>query len=253
MSAEGAIRFARFAHPPNALGYCGPSDDASVRRLAVTPALDAPAVDEAEVLALARGFEGAWPYLELLAGPTGDPLSVDVVDAYWLGGGRADEVAADAFATHLRDRVGDRLGVPWPAVEAAIAAGGRPTHAFHVLCASPFVGLARRGAIAAALPAIEGCRISWGEVRSVEGTGLVVDVVPLEWEAGVLRLDGARLRARTAVAAGGAPALSAGDRVALHWDRVCDRLEPERWARLEATTHEHLEVVERLGPVDDRT
>ena len=36
---------------------------------------------------LAAGFEGAYPYLELIAAANGieDPLDTRVVDAYWIG------------------------------------------------------------------------------------------------------------------------------------------------------------------------
>lgn len=246
MSAEGAAAFARFAYPPNALGYCGPADADGTLRVGAGQG----PVDEAAVLALARRFEGAWPYLELLAGDGGDPLAADVVDAYWLGGDRSSQIDADDFARHLHDRVGDRLGVPWESVAEAIVAGGRPTHAFHVLSASPFVQLARRGAVDQALRVIDGCRIAPGEVLAVVGDEVTVRVEPLVWRKGTVRRDSPEER-RVRWSAGGEP-LSAGDRVAVHWDWVCDRLDAQRGAGLRAAQDEQLELVERLGRVHDR-
>lgn len=249
MSVEGAAAFARFAYPPNALGYCGPADAEGTLRVGA----DQGPVDEAAVLALARRFEGAWPYLELLAGDGGDPLAVDVVDGYWLGNERSARIDPEAFSRHLHDRVGDRLGVPWESVAEAISAGGRPTHAFHVLSASPFVALARRGAVDQALRVIDGCRIAPGEVLAVEGGEATVRLEPLVWRAGTVRPGPAEER-RVRVPAGGVIAgepLSAGDRVAVHWDWVCDRLDGRRGDGLRAAHDEQLELVERLGRVHD--
>lgn len=251
MSAEGAAVFARFAYPPNALGYCGPADAQGTLR----GGAGASSVDAAAVLALARQFDGAWPYLELLAGEGGDPLAVDVVDAYWLGNDRSARFDPDAFARHLHDRVGDRLGVPWASVAEAIAAGGRPTHAFHVLSASPFVALARRGAIDQALRVIDGCRIAPGEVLAVAGEEAIVRLEPLVWRRGTVRVGSPEERRIRCPVGGVFPnePLSAGDRVAVHWDWVCERLEPQRWAGLGAAQDQQLELVERLGRADDGT
>ena len=95
MSAEGAVRFARYAYPPNALGYCGPAG---------SEALLAPdATDEIE--RRARHFEGAWSYLEVLAEATGlDPLDDEVVEAYWVGSDLLDEVDPGALVARLRER-----------------------------------------------------------------------------------------------------------------------------------------------------
>ena len=59
--ASGALRFARYAYPPNELGYCGP--DASRQLLEQVSA----GVDDHDLHRLLRGFEGAWPYLQLIA------------------------------------------------------------------------------------------------------------------------------------------------------------------------------------------
>jgi hypothetical protein len=253
VSAEGAATFARFAYPPNALGYCGPADAQGTLRAGAGAGPEQGPVDEDEVLALARRFEGAWPYLELLAGDGGDPLAADVVDGYWLGNDRSARIDADAFARHLHDRVGDRLGVPWESVAEAIAGGGRPTHAFHVLSASPFVALARRGAIDQALRVIDGCRIAPGEVVAVDGEEATVRIEPLVWRTGAVRRgapEERRVRCPGDGLLAGEP-LSAGDRVAVHWDWVCDRLDAQRWAGLRAAQDQQLELVERLGRVHD--
>ena len=52
--------FARYALPPNRHGYCGPDDPGALFDTAV-------AGPDAEIEALAKAFDGAWPYLELIA------------------------------------------------------------------------------------------------------------------------------------------------------------------------------------------
>lgn len=240
MTAHGAACFARFAYPPNALGYCGPPGARAVLRQRDT---------EAEIRSLACRFEGAWPYLELIAEHAGidDPLDQRVVDAYWLGGGPAAAVAPAHFAVGLRDRIGDRLGVPWEQVAAAIAAGGRPTHAFHVFSASPWVGLLARGLVAEPLRVLDRCRVAWGEVLAVEGDHARVLGRPLVWQDGIVTLGATEDRQLRVSDGGSAPddVPSPGDCVAVHWGWVCDRLTPDRLERLRTSTHQELELVQR--------
>ncbi|MGP8065881.1 MAG: DUF6390 family protein, partial [Acidimicrobiales bacterium] len=61
----GPILFARYAYPPNALGYCGPADHTALLGAA------SEGDDLRELTHLASRFEGAWPYLELIAGCNG--------------------------------------------------------------------------------------------------------------------------------------------------------------------------------------
>src|SRR5262245_18200159 len=62
---SGAAMFARYAYPPNELGYCRPADSGAVLHYAAEGEADR------GLAALARGFDGAWPYLELISGVTG--------------------------------------------------------------------------------------------------------------------------------------------------------------------------------------
>ena len=96
----GPVLFARYAYPPNALGYCGPGDPATLLGMA------SEGVDLAGLSQKAAQFEGAWPYLELIAGCNGisEPLDRRVVEAYWTGNELVTRVPTSALIASLDDR-----------------------------------------------------------------------------------------------------------------------------------------------------
>jgi len=132
VGSSGAQLFARYAYPPNELGYCGP-DDASV--LLRRGSLDA----EQQIARHARQFEGAWPYLEIIASAAGiaDPLDVRVVEAYWIGNDLLDNVDPESLVAQLQERFVGQTGASW--------VPGSAHHSFHVFAVYPWVGLLRRG------------------------------------------------------------------------------------------------------------
>ena len=77
----GPLLFARYAYAPNALGYCGADEPRTLLEYGDALASDGGLAE------LARSFDGAWPYLMLIAAANGieDPLDPRVVDAYWVG------------------------------------------------------------------------------------------------------------------------------------------------------------------------
>jgi len=133
--SNGPVLFARYAYPPNVLGYCGP--DAADELLERAGA----GVDSPELRRLARGFEGAWPYLELIAHADGlaDPLASEVVEAYWIGNRLLNAVGPGLLRGSVEARFKPRLGVAdWAGMDAACAAGGHPHHGFHVFFVYPW-------------------------------------------------------------------------------------------------------------------
>jgi hypothetical protein len=244
VSVAGTALFARYAYPPNELGYCGP-DDASVL-LAGDPASDLagdPAANEPRIAAHARQFEGAWSYLEIIAAAAhiADPLDARVVEAYWIGNELLDNVDPEALVAELRGRFGDQAGANW--------VPGRPHHGFHVFAVYPWVGLLRRGTgTDVALSVLEQCRIRWGEVLEVDGERVRVRARALALSDGRLELgEPAEQSAAWAVArrsllptTRGVAPVAAGDHIALHWDWVCDVLDPAQVAELEARTADQL-------------
>ncbi len=245
---SGPLLFARYAYPPNALGYCGPPDS---RALLEQAASGGAAPAEAGLRALARGFQGAWPYLELIAAANGirDPLDVRVVEAYWVGNGLLRAVDPHLFGTCLEERFRVRAGRRWPLLAEPVPLGARPHHSFHVFGVYPWLGLLRSGLVDEPLRVLDRCRIRWGRVEATRGEVAVVRSRPLVWDGRMLHL-GAPLVEDATVATDGlrlAASLQRGDWCALHWDWVCDRLDLPRVRALRAWTLRQLAAVNAVA------
>jgi hypothetical protein len=240
-AAGGALRFARYAYPPNELGYCGP--DASRQLLEQVSA----GVDDRDLHRLLRGFEGAWPYLQLIAAANAiaDPLDSRVVEAYWVGNGLLDRVGPKLMGDSLEGRFRDRVGRQWHHLADTVPAGARPHHSFHVFGVYPWFGMLREGWTDAPLRVLDRCRVRWGRVVSVAGPEAVVLSRPLQWDGRVLHL-GEPAEERVVVRVDGlglAGALHPGEWCSMHWDWVCEPLSPPQLAALRHHTLTQLAVV----------
>jgi hypothetical protein len=241
----GPQLFASFAYPPNALGYCGPDD---------APALleQLPLLAETRALrAAAMRFEGAWPYLQLIAGANGiaDPLDRRVVEAYWIGNPLLEAVDVASLGTSLEERFRPRAGRVWDRLVAPVPAGARPHHNFHVFGVYPWLGLMRSGVVEEPLRVMDRCRIRWGRVEAITADTAVVRTRLLRWdgirvalgppviEPARLGLDGRTL----------APTVQVGDWCALHWDWVCSRLTRGQVGQLRAWTAHTLATCQQVS------
>ena len=226
---SGPLLFARYAYPPNALGLCGADESRTLLEYGAAGASD-------EGLAeLARAFEGAWPYLTLIAGAGGiaDPLDPRVVEAYWVGNTLLDRVSPQSLAHHVEDRFKGRVGRTWERIVDAVAAGAVPHHTFHVFAVYPWLGLLRTGSVEQPLGVLDRCRTAPGLVERVDEETVTVLAPSLQWDGRALSL-GPWERRTARFGDGGLAFVSPypGDWVSLHWDFVCDRLTPEQAARL---------------------
>jgi hypothetical protein len=219
----GPLLFARYAYPPNALGLCGAEESRTLLEYGAAGASD-------EGLAeLARAFEGAWPYLTLIAAANRipDPLDARVIEAYWVGNALLDRVSPHVLARHVEDRFKGRVGHSWERIVDAVAAGAVPHHTFHVFAVYPWLGLLRTGAVEQPLSVLDQCRTAPGLVVDVDDSGAAVLVPSLRWDGKTLTLG--PWEQRTARFGDGGLAFvapSRGEWVSLHWNFVCDRLSP---------------------------
>jgi len=239
---SGAELFARYAYPPNELGYCGPDDP---RGLLVRGTPEA----TAEITRRARGFEGAWVYLELIAASAGisDPLDVRVVEAYWLGNELLEAIDSAWFLDALRDRFRGQTGGQWaggiPDLEAAVL----PHHAFHVFAVYPWVGLLR-GDSDVPRSVLDSCRIRTGVVESVRGEAATVRAGLLTWDGQRLAIGASDLLETRWSDSGRSflDGVSVGDPVSVHWDWICDVLTPGQSAAIEAYEARQLAVTNQV-------
>jgi hypothetical protein len=239
--APGPIRFARYAYGPNQLGFCGPDEAGELFRQATHGG------DLRKLRELATQFEGAYPYLQLIAAGNhvADPLDADVVEGYWLGGASSAAVRPRALGASLEERFRPRLRRDgWRWLGESPNRGAVPNHAFHVLDVFPKVGMLRTGTTDDALRVMDACRIRWGRVLERQGDSLVVSAVPLELVDGKLRLGAPRTeRIRGwADGTGFVDDAQPGDVVSIHWDWACERLDGPRLAVLRASTARELTV-----------
>jgi hypothetical protein len=239
-TVSGPIAFARYAYPPNRLGLCGPDD---------APALIGSTLGgaEREVRSLALGFEGAYPYLRLIADENGvaDPLDRRVVEAYWIGNELTGRVRARALHRNIDERFRPRMDRrSWRWLEEAVAAGSWPVHAFHVLEIYPRVGLMRGGDGGPVLDALDACRIRWGRVVATNGDLLEVETQRLLTVEGRLTLGASRVETvrgwtgASGLLDGAAP----GDLISVHWGWACDRLDARQALALAGWTRAALAV-----------
>jgi hypothetical protein len=238
------VLFARYAYPPNHLGYCGPDDAPGFFHSGVTG-------DDHGVRVRARDFDGALPHPQLIADAIdrSDPpdiLDPRVVEAYWLGNAALDKVSIESVPPTIAAAFTGTCGPLFTDLPEALTAGALPHHSFVVFCIYPWVGMVgdpRR--TPQAMRVLDRCRIRSGRVRSIENDHALVDCAPLVWDGDKITVGPVVLEnARTGIdGVGLSTAISVGDQVALHWDWVCDVINDEQRALLDGYTARHLALV----------
>jgi len=230
---SGFAEFARYAFPPNELGYCGPADTDALLR----------GGDSDELIAYAKEFDGAWPYLEAIADAqrSTDPLDAAVVRNYWVGGPLLQAVDPDALLSRLRTSFAGQVTGLLDALEPGQALAH---HSFHVFVVYPWIRFLDRNPTKP-VQVMQDCRIRWGTVQSVEGDHVVIDSRPLTFADGTLALGDPtpeRVRWRkdgTSLA----PAPVPGQTVSAHWDWVCGSIGDDDSAALATATQLSLGIV----------
>jgi uncharacterized protein DUF6390 len=241
--SRGAEVFARYAHAPNALGYCGPPLGATLRDGSVE-----------EVRRAATQFSGAWPYLRVLAKMTGisDPLDYRLVESYWLGGGLGANLDAGEFFDALLAIIGPQAGHYWSHLTPDLAGEAAGNHCFHVFGVYPWTRFLGRGMDEQPLSVLDDCRISWGTVLSRDSDNVEVMCQGLAWDGRALRLSepSARVLHVWADDYSAVPDVAVNDEIAIHWGRLCGRLRPDQIEALAVSTTRQLHVTnQRLARV----
>jgi hypothetical protein len=236
---EGPQLFLRYAFMPNRLGYCGSDDNSLLFQYGLHGEVDDGLID------LERQFEGAYPYLQLIASANGvaDPLDARVVQAYWLGNDLLDRVDMASFYGSMEERFRPRASATdWRWLATKAPSGARPHHSFHVLEIFPRIGMLSTGAADHVVETMGRCIIRWGHVETVQGDSLIVTAPRLVLRDGKLGLAPPEPESVTRAydGRGFVDAIVAGDWVSIHWNWACDRLEPRQRERLEQYTRHHV-------------
>ena len=239
VSSSGIELFIRYAFMPNHLGYCGGNENELLLERAATGKADP------RLTPLLTQFTGATPYLRSIAAANGirDPFDRRVVEAYWLGNELLARVEArdlyqtleQRFGAHLPPKIRDQILRKPPE-------GAKPFHFFHVV--DVYRHLERESV---GMAAMESCRISWGQVRTVEGASLTVDRQPLVLREGKFALGEAQAERvlRSLDGLGFAEQVAVGDWVSVHWGWACEVLDARRLANLRRWTAHHLAIANR--------
>jgi hypothetical protein len=239
-STAGSLLFARFAFPPNTLGHCGGDEPRTLLDYAASGEADG-GLDQ-----LCGQFEGAMPYLRLIARSAGlKPLDPRVVEAYWVGNDLLRGIKPPAFGSVLREGFKSRLGPSeWSWLRDKPDRGAVVHHSFHVLEVLPRIGLLRSGAVADLLTAAGRCLVRPGVVHEVAGDDVIALLPQLEMRDGKLVLSEPRPE-RLAQAREGRSLirdLLPGDAIAAHWGWACDRITTQQTSALEAVTRRSMRI-----------
>jgi Family of unknown function (DUF6390) len=228
----GHALFARYAFPPNELGYCGPPGTGAP-----------PAGDATELARYAREFEGAWQYLSAIADAAGipDPLDEHVVRSYWVGGPLLDCIDPAALLARLAAAFSGQV----TGLLAEVTPGNTlANHSFHVFVVYPWARFLDRDPTTP-LQVMQDCRIRWGVVDEVDDEHALIVSRPLTFDSGILDLGEPAIE-RVRWRRGGAslaPAPLPGQSVSAHWDWICDTVTPAEVTDLEVATRSTLTLV----------
>lgn len=237
---DGLLLFSKYAFPPNRLGYCGPENykDFFEASRGENP--------KKELKNLALQFEGAVPYLELIAQANAikDIFDKRVVEAYWLGNNLLKNVKIKFLYHHIEEKFKNRVKLKdWKWVKEQPAQGAKPFHGFHVFDIYRSAGLLKSGSIDKILETIDKCRISWGKIIGITSQNAVVECQPLEFDSNNKLKLGKKKAEKFYIAD---ITLKNGDDVSLHWDYVCDKLNPRQKRNLIYWTNYHLNLTNKI-------
>jgi hypothetical protein len=225
MKDSGLVLHAKHAFQPNYLGYCGPDDRGRILRL----------LEEGKggegLLRTLKGFEAAYPFLNLIARSTGREIfDVSVPEAYWIGNSLLERVPHAAFYDFSHRELQGKDPMRVRDLFKSLNGAAPPHHTFYVL--STYAGsTAANGADLGnekerkVAELMDNCRISWAKVKQVRRNQLRVEYRPVVIVGNRLSLAAPRqknVQYNPEVRPFGS--VKPGDVVSVHWNYACDVL-----------------------------
>lgn len=220
---------ARFALPPNSLGFCGKDSAPEKFKQCFIHGKCAGVEEEIE------RFIVLHPYLKTLSKISGlDKFSYDVVEAYWLG----TDLLKKSDNSHYSILLGSftEQGVPgWLTDELKNNPPPRfiPHHLFQVL----FVGVGKASqSVPFNLDSINNCMIRWGQVTKISEDSLEIDLYSLKEGSNHYQLT--QNISEFSYNKDFLPKLEVGKVVAVHWEQPVKILTPKEVKNLSYWTEE---------------
>jgi hypothetical protein len=224
---------ARFALPPNSLGYCG-KDTAPAKFIECVIGGKCGGVKKEM-----EKFIVLNPYLETLKEVTGLPkFDYKNVEAYWLGNGELEKANLKHYQLLLENF--SKQGVPeWLVTELQEKLPKQfiPFHLFQVL----HVGVGRAsGSVPYNLETINNCMVRWGTIQKFSNYHLTINICHLSkknkryeitWSEEKFEYRGDFLGK-----------VKVGNMVAVHWKQVVKKLTKKEVGNLELWTERTIEV-----------
>jgi hydrogenase maturation factor len=242
-SIDGVLRCGKYAFMPNFYAYCGPDKNKSLFQYCSQNYYE-PTLNR-----ILGEFEVMHPYLKLIANNNNfkDEFSPEVVEAYWLGNQLTEGVNIKNLYRHFTEDKNLKNKLKKSTIDKVlgyIPDLAKPHHNFHVMNIWLRAGKIN---IQHTLKSIDECRISWGKVREIKKSSVVVDYQPLIIENDILK-QGSAVKREVLTQfndQGFVKDLKIGDVVTIHWGWVCEKIDKVQLANLKKYTEESLIIFNR--------
>jgi len=239
-SIDGVLRCGKYAFMPNYFAYCGPDDNKSLFEYCSQNYYE-PTLNR-----ILGEFEVMHPYLKLIAQNNNfkDEFAPEVVEAYWLGNQFTEGVNIKNLYRHFTEDKNLKSKLKKSTIDKVLGYVpelAKPHHNFHVMNIWLRAGKIN---IQHTLKSIDECRISWGKVKEIKKSSVIVDWQPLIIAEDKLKQG--QMTQREILTQfneqGFVKDLKIGDIVTIHWGWVCEKINAEQLRNLQRYTKESLEI-----------
>ena len=233
------MRCTRYSFMPNRLHLCGPENQTDIFEFYVK---NNQQKESKTIQPLLESFETLYPYLKLIAraNQQRNPFAEEIVEAYWLGNEKLENVPVAKLFGHIIDNLmlKEKSGLKeYNAFKKKLTAHAVPHHNFHVFSVWRRTGNTKTPHTLATMDA---CRISWGKVIKKKPYSLVVETKPLIADKGgkIKEADFNIEREILNYFEGNIllKDIEIGDYVSLHWSCVCEKLNLKQVTNLQKYT-----------------
>jgi hydrogenase maturation factor len=239
-SIDGILRCAKYAFMPNYLTYCGPDKNKTLFEYCSNDYF------EPKLQHILTEFEVMYPYLKLIAqnNQIKDEFDPEVVDAYWIGNRLTEGVEIRKLYRHFTEDINLKSKLKKSTIDKVLGYVpelAKPHHNFHVMNIWLRAGKIN---IHHTLKSIDECRISWGIVKEIKKSAVLVDWQPLMIKNDML-MQGTAVNREVLTQfndQGFVKDLKVGDIVTIHWGWVCERINPEQLKNLQKYTKQSLMI-----------